>query len=55
LGTYVLAETDSPFLTLYRRDGVGFRREILFGPDAILVLPEADIAVWLAGLYQDVG
>jgi len=54
LGTYILAETESPFLTLYRRDGAGFRRETLAGPDAILDLPEAGIAISLAELYQDV-
>jgi len=55
LETYILAETDSPFLTLHRRDGTGFRREVLSGPDAILGLPEAGIAIPLAELYQDVG
>lgn len=55
LGTYILAETDSPSLTLYRRDGAGFRREILSGPDAILDLPEVGIAIPLAELYRDVG
>jgi Uma2 family endonuclease len=44
LGTYILAETESPVLTLYRRDGSDFRREIPSGPDAILDLPEAGIA-----------
>jgi Uma2 family endonuclease len=54
LQTYILAETESPFLTLHRRDGAGFRREILTGPDAILELPEAGIAMSLAELYRDV-
>jgi Uma2 family endonuclease len=54
LGTYILAETDSPFLTLHRRDGTGFRREILTGPDAVLDLPEAGISIPLAELYRDV-
>lgn len=54
LGTYILAETESPFLTLHRRDGAGFRREILSGPDAILDLPEAGISIPLADLYRDV-
>lgn len=43
LGTYILAETESPLLTLHR-DGAGFRRETLSGPDAILDLPEAGIS-----------
>ena len=55
LGTYILAETESPFLTLHRRDGTGFRRETLSGPDAILELPEVGISMPLAELYQDVG
>jgi len=54
LGTYILAETDSPFLTLHRRDGAGFRRDILSGPDAVLDLPEAGITIGLAELYRDV-
>jgi Uma2 family endonuclease len=55
LGTYILAETDSPLLTLHRRDGAGFRREILSGPDAVLDLPEAGITMPLVELYRDVG
>lgn len=54
LGTYILAETESPFLTLHRRDGAGFRRETLAGPDAILDLPEVGITIPLADLYRDV-
>ena len=45
---------ESPFLTLHRRDGAGFRRETLSGPDAILDLPEAGISISLAELYRDV-
>ena len=55
LGTYILAETDSPLLTLHRRDGTGFRLETLSGPEAILDLPEAAISIPLAELYRDVG
>jgi Uma2 family endonuclease len=55
LETYILAETDAPFLTLHRRDGMGFRRETLSGPDSILDLPEAGISISLAELYRDVG
>lgn len=54
LGTCILAETDSPFLTLHRRDGTGFRRETLSGPNAVLDLPEAGITIPLAELYRDV-
>lgn len=55
LHTYILAEPDSPFLTLHRREGADFRREILAGPDAVLELPEAGISIPLAELYRDVG
>lgn len=55
LDTYILAETDSPLLTLHRRDDASFRREILSGLDAILDLPEAALTIPLAELYRDVG
>ena len=54
LGTYILAETESLFLTLHRRNGAGFRRETLAGPDAILDLPEVGISISLTDLYKDV-
>lgn len=54
LGTSILAETESPFLTLHRRDDTGFRRQSISGPDAILDLPEAGISIPLADLYRDV-
>ncbi len=55
LGTYILAETDSPSLTLHRRTSAGFKRETLAGLDAVLDLPEAEISIQLAELYRDVG
>jgi Uma2 family endonuclease len=55
LHTYILAETETPFLTLHRRDGAGFRWETLSGPNALLDLPEACISIPLAELYRDVG
>ncbi|MGL4399945.1 MAG: Uma2 family endonuclease [Luteolibacter sp.] len=55
LGTYILAEIESPFLTLHRREGASFRRETLSGPDAILDLPEVGISISLSELYRDVG
>ena len=54
LQTCLLAETDSPTLTVYRRSGDSFKREILTGLEATLDLPEADLAITLADLYQDV-
>ncbi|HSP41351.1 MAG TPA: Uma2 family endonuclease [Luteolibacter sp.] len=55
LQTYILAEPDTPFLALHRRDGSDFRRETLSGPDTVLELPEAGIAIPLAEMYRDVG
>ncbi len=54
LQTYILAETDSAFLTVYRRDGDGFCMETLQGVDAVLELPEAGAGIALADLYLDV-
>lgn len=44
-----------PRLTLHRRDGAGFKREILSGLDTVLELPEAGREIRLAELYRDVG
>ena len=55
LRTYILAEADTPFLTLHRRNGEDFRRESLAGLDASLELPEVGISLPLAELYRDVG
>jgi Uma2 family endonuclease len=54
LGTYILAEPESPFLTLHHRDGAGFRRETLSGLDTILELPEVGVSIPLPELYRDV-
>lgn len=37
LQTYILAETDGAFLTVHRREGDGFRMEIIQGTDAVLI------------------
>lgn len=55
LQTYILAETDGVFLTVYRRDGVDFRMETIQGLEAVLELPEAGVSIQLAELYRDVG
>jgi Uma2 family endonuclease len=55
LRTYILAETDSPLLTLHRRTGEGFQRETIFGLDAVLDLPEVGISMPLAELFREVG
>lgn len=54
LHTYIIAETDAPDLTLYRRKGNEFVRVSLSGLDAILELPEAGVSIPLVELYRDV-
>ena len=54
LQTYIMAEADSPLLVLHRREGEGFRREMIAGLDAVLELPEVGISIPLAELYRDV-
>jgi len=55
LQTYVLAEADEPYLTVHRRDGQVFRREIFAGADAVLHLPEVEVVIRLGELYDGVG
>ena len=52
LQTYILAETDAPYLTIYRRTESGFQKETLSGLDAVLHLPEAGISIPLSELYE---
>jgi len=54
LRSYILAEADSPLLTIHRRDGDGFRREMMAGLDAVLDLPEVGVGIPLAELYREV-
>lgn len=54
LMTYILANSDSPFLTVHRRDGDTFRREIIADPESSLDLPEVGISIPLTELYLDV-
>ncbi len=54
LQTYILAETDAPYLTIHRRVDAGFRREILSGSEAVLHLAEVGISLSLAELYEGV-
>jgi len=54
LQTYIMAETDSPLLTIQRRDGGTFRREVIGGLDATLKLPEVGVEIPFAELYQDI-
>jgi len=54
LQTYILAETESPALTLYRRDGESFKREVVSGLDKTLALPEVELSIPLQDLFEDV-
>lgn len=54
LQTYVMAEQDAPFLTIYRRDTNGFRREVIGGLEAMLSLPEVGLRIPLAEIYRDI-
>ena len=54
LQTYILAETDAPYLTIYRRDESGFQKETLSGLETVLHLPESGISIALAELYDGV-
>ena len=54
LRAYIVAEPDRPFLTVHRRNGDAFRREMITGPDAVLELAEVGISVVLTDLYLDV-
>ncbi|MDF1712439.1 MAG: Uma2 family endonuclease [Akkermansiaceae bacterium] len=54
LQTYILAETESPTLTLYRRKGDSFQREVITGIDATLSLPEVEVDIAFSELFEDV-
>ena len=54
LQTYILAETDVPYLTIYRSDASGFRQEVITGSDAVLDLTEVGVSFSLAQLYESV-
>ncbi len=52
---YVMLEQDRIAATVFSRSGDAWTGELLFGPDAVLALPEADIAaIQLADLHEDV-
>ncbi len=53
LRAYLVAEADFPQITVHRRDGDGFREEILTGRDAVLELPEVGVAIPLTELYPE--
>lgn len=54
LQIYLVAEADRPLVTVHRRDGNAFRREIVAGLDATLELYDVGVAIPLADLYLNV-
>ena len=54
LQTYILAETESPTLTLFRREGDSFKREIICGLDKTLDLQEVELSIDFTDLFEDV-
>lgn len=54
LAAYVLIEQESPAAVVFRRTDHGFVREVYEGLDAVIPLPEIDIALPLAEVYEGV-
>jgi Uma2 family endonuclease len=52
LGVYALIEQETPAVVVYRRTEQGFVREVYQGLDAVLPLPEIDIVLPLAEIYE---
>ncbi len=54
LGAYVLIEQETPAAVVFRRTEHGFVREVYAGLDAVLPLPEIEIDLPLAEVYDGV-
>jgi Uma2 family endonuclease len=54
LAAYVLVEQETPVVVVFRRSGDGFVREVYEGLDAVLPLPEIEVDLPLAEVYEDV-
>jgi len=54
LGVYVVVEQDSPTVVAFRRTEAGFVREVYTGMDAVLPLPEIEVELPLADVYERV-
>jgi Uma2 family endonuclease len=52
LGVYLLIEQDSPAVVLFRRTEHGFVREVYQGLDVVLPLPEIEIDLPMAEIYE---
>ena len=54
LGVYVLFETETPAVVVFRRTEGGFVREVYQGLNAVIPLPEIEIELPLAEIYESV-
>lgn len=54
LGVYLLIEQDAPAVVVFRRGEHGFVREVHQGLDAVLPIPEIEIDLPLAEVYEAV-
>jgi Uma2 family endonuclease len=54
LGVYLLAEQETPTVVVFRRTEHGFVREVHQGLEAVIPLPEIDIELPLAEIYDGV-
>ncbi len=54
LGAYVLVEQETPAVVVFRRTEHGFVREVYQGLDAVVPLPEIEIDLPLAEVYDGV-
>jgi Uma2 family endonuclease len=54
LNIYALVEQESPTVVLFRRTEHGFDREVYEGMDAVIPLPEIEISLPLAEIYETV-
>ena len=55
LGVYLVAESNEAVVQIFRRSPDGeFQRELALGLEAVIDLPEADVALALADLYEGV-
>lgn len=54
LGVYLLIEQDAPAVVVFRRTEHGFVREVYQGLDAVLPLPEIEVNLPLAEIYDAV-
>jgi Uma2 family endonuclease len=54
LGVYAMVEPDSPVAVVFRRTETGFQRSVIAGLERVISLPEANIELPLADVYDGV-